>query len=358
MTILNRYVVRAILLYFFLVLSLVMGIFVAVDYLGTMDEFIASKISLWRALFFVLLKLPFVTTQLIPVALLLAILVVFGLMSKHNEIIILKSSGISVYFLLKPVLGVGVGFSFLMVLLAEIVVPMTMMKANAIKYGEIRKETLVSTREKNIWIKGDRRITHINYFDPAAKSINGVTINFFNRRFQLIRRIDAVAGKALSRGWELRDVMEQRRDNPADPFRIVFHERLIEHLDFQSSDLEKVVKKSEEMNFQELLAYVHKVEKEGYDATKYRVDLYAKTAFPFVCLIMCLIGTGLTARGKLEKGLPVSISYGIGVAFLYWISYSFCLSLGYGEILPPVVAAWITNVILVCLGLLSLLSAE
>ena len=39
-------------------LVVILGIFIAIDYLGTMDEFIAAKISLWRAFFFVLLQDP------------------------------------------------------------------------------------------------------------------------------------------------------------------------------------------------------------------------------------------------------------------------------------------------------------
>jgi len=100
------------------------------------------------------------------------------------------------------------------------------------------------------------------------------------------------------------------------------------------------------------------VEFEGYDATTYRVDLYAKSAYPFIGIIMGLIGVGLTARRQLTKGLPVSISLGIGIAFLYWVFQSLCLSFGYGEILPPAVAAWTANIVFLCGGGLLLLNAE
>ncbi|MEA3429334.1 MAG: LptF/LptG family permease, partial [Thermodesulfobacteriota bacterium] len=139
---------------------------------------------------------------------------------------------------------------------------------------------------------------------------------------------------------------------------ITFHEKIIEKLDFMPDDLMRVVKKSEDMSFTELISYVRKIEAEGYDATSYRVDLYAKTAFPFVCIIMCMIGTGIAVRGKIKEGLPVIIACGIGIAFLYWIFYSFCISLGYGEMLPPVIAAWAANLIFLCFGALILLNAE
>jgi len=71
-----------------------------------------------------------------------------------------------------------------------------------------------------------------------------------------------------------------------------------------------------------------------------------------------MIGTGLAARGTLREGMPVVIAYGIGTAFIYWIFYSFCLSLGYGEMLPPVIAAWTANLTFFSFGALTLLNAE
>jgi len=138
----------------------------------------------------------------------------------------------------------------------------------------------------------------------------------------------------------------------------MFHKKRAEGLDLLPEDLKRVMKISEEMNYKELSGFIKDVESEGYDATIYRVDLHSKIAFPFVCIIMCLVGTGIAARGKTKDGLPVSIAYGIGIAFLYWVFYSFCLSLGYGEMLPPLVAAWTSNLVFFFFGALTLLNAE
>ena len=95
-----------------------------------------------------------------------------------------------------------------------------------------------------------------------------------------------------------------------------------------------------------------------YDATNYKVDLYAKVAFPFVCIIMCIVGTGIALKEKKREGLALNIAYGIGIVFLYWIFYSFCVSLGYGEMLPPFIAAWTANLVFLSFGVITLLNAE
>ena len=140
MTIINRYIITTILKYFAMALVVIVGIFIAIDYLGTMDEFIAARISLWRAFFFVLLRIPFVGVQLMPVVLLLAILITFGLMSKNNELIVINAGGISIYSLLRPVMLVALLSASLHFYLAESVVPPTMAEANRIQLQEIRKK--------------------------------------------------------------------------------------------------------------------------------------------------------------------------------------------------------------------------
>jgi lipopolysaccharide export system permease protein len=358
MNLINRYIIFEIVKFFALTLIAVLCIFIAIDYLGTMDEFIESQVSLLHTVQYVLFKIPFITTQAMPVILLMAILIAFGLMSKNNELIILNASGISIYALVRPVLMLSATAALLLFYLAEHVVPLTMQQSNAIKQIEIRKTANVAVKAENIWIKGQRQITHIKYFDPSSQIVFGLTRYFFDSQFRLVRRIDAQQAEYQDHQWILNKCMDQNLNAADNTYAISLHDTLTENLGLEPADFRQIAHKSEEMNFRQLLAYIHKVEAEGYAATVYRVDLNAKCAYPFVCVIMALVGIGLTARKRLDKGLPVSISYGIGIGFLYWVFQSFCVSLGYGGVLPPIVAAWTANFVFFCGGLLLVMNAE
>jgi lipopolysaccharide export system permease protein len=358
MNLINRYIIFEIVKFFALTLIAVLCIFIAIDYLGTMDEFIDSHVSLLHTFQYVLFKIPFITTQAMPVILLMAILIAFGLMSKNNELIILNASGISIYALVRPVLMISATAALLLFYLAEHVVPLTMQQSNAIKQNEIRKTTNVAVKAENIWIKGQRQITHIKYFDPSSQIVFGLTRYFFDGQFRLIRRIDARTAEYQNSRWVLHQCMDQHLNASDNTYAISLHDSLTENLGLEPADFRQIAHKSEEMNFRQLRNYIHKVEAEGYAATVYRVDLNAKCAYPFVCVIMALIGIGLTARKRLDKGLPVSVSYGIGIGFLYWVFQSFCISLGYGGILPPMVAAWAANFVFFCGALLLIMNAE
>lgn len=330
MSIIYKYLTAQILKYFGIVMTFVIGVYLAVDFFEKIDDFMEAGLPLSKVFVFFLFKIPFIVAQIIPVCILLAVLIVFGLMTRNNEIVALKSAGVRIYYLLKPVLIIGLFFSIILFFLFEVIVPITMAKTNQIWLREVRKESVVISKEKNIWIKGNRMITHAKYYNPTEKTLFGVTLNQFDEDFRLIRRVDAKKGVYRQGKWLLHEAMEQKLNKENMNYDVTFHVKRVEKLNFLPDDLERVIKKSEEMTFNELLAYIKKVEAEGYDARIYRVDLYAKTAFPFVCILMCMAGTGIAVRGKIKDGLPVVIAYGIGIAFFtgFFIVFAYRSDMG------------------------------
>ena len=356
--IIHKYVTKELLKWFCIVLSTVVGIYLTVDFFGNIDSFLDAKLAVSRAVVFFVLKIPFMVAQVTPVGVLLSVLIVFGLMVRNNEIIALRSGGVSNYYLVKPVLVLGLIFSALLFFFSEVFVPITMGKANEIRCSEVEGGSAVSSREKNIWIKGNRSVFHIKYFRPSDNTMFGITLHYFDRNFRLIRRVDAQRGVYTGETWQLFDVVEQVLLEDDGSYDVICRPESPARLEFVPEDLNTVVKKCEEMTYGELSEYIREVEEEGYDATGYRVDLSAKIAFPFVCLIMGIVGIGLTFWRRKKEGIAGSIFYGIGIAFSYWTLHSFCLTLGYGAILPPMAAAWLTNLIFASLGTLMLLNAR
>lgn len=358
MRIINRYIIAEIVKYTGVVLVAVVSIYLAVDFFERIDNFLEAGLPATRTLVYLFFKIPFVISQILPVSVLLAVLITFSLMSKHNEITALKSSGVSIYRLVKPVFILGTVVSLLWFILSDTIVPPASERANLIWRTEVQKREAVISRENNIWLKDGRNMIHIRYYDRPSRSISGITLFFFDETFQLVRRIDAARGIYRDAGWRLSDLMIQTLDPDTGRYAVTFEDDRRAAIALSPENLQTVVKKPEEMSIGELRDYIHKVETEGYDATRYLVDFQAKLALPVVCLILSLTGVGIAVRGNLKEGLPVSISYGLGVTFVYWIFHSFCISLGYGGMLPPLLAAWIANLIFGCLAAFTLIHAE
>ncbi|MBF0226016.1 MAG: LPS export ABC transporter permease LptG [Desulfobacterales bacterium] len=356
MLIINYYISRQVIKYFFVVLIAVTTIYVTVDFFERIDNLMRVDVGSYQVFIFFISKIPLVVVLLTPVGVLLSILIALGIMNKNNEIIALKSGGVSIYALLKPVLSLGLIFTFFIFFVAEIIVPITISKANFI--WQNKEGTVVASRENNIWIRQDRLIANIKYFIPTERTAYGLTLSYFDHNFNLVRRIDAKRGTYTEDKWVLYEVLEQTLTNTGD-YNVKVKPIMEEKIELLPDDLKKVIKKTEEMGFFELKSYIKKVQSEGYDAKIYKVDLYSKISFPFVCIIMVIVGTGIAVKDKnRKKNMASNIVIGIGIAFCYWISHSFCMSLGYAEILSPQIAAWATNMIFLCFGIILIIKAE
>ena len=358
MLILHRYIARETLKFFSIFLTAVVNIYLAVDFFEKIDEFMLAGIPMARTISFFLLKIPLIVSQITPICMLLAVLITLGLMNNNNEITALKSSGVNIYILLKPILFIGLFCSLCLFLLTEMVVPVTISRANKIWRQEVKKKSTLTSKQKNIWIKGDRSIYYITYYNPQTKSISGITFNYFDGDFKLIKKVDAKHGSYDNGRWKLFDTMVQVQDKNTGIYDVSFHEKQIVDADFLPEDLKHVIKYSAEMNFKELYAYIQAVKSEGYDTTLYRVDLHAKFAILLVSVIFCLIGTGIAVKRRVREGLWITIAHGIGMFFLYWVSQSVCMSIGYAGQIPPVIAAWIASIVFFGLALFYLINSE
>ena len=82
-----------------------------------------------------------------------------------------------------------------------------------------------------------------------------------------------------------------------------------------------------------------------------------KTALPMIILIMAFIGIAITLVLKGDR-TPVIVSIGMGICFVYMISFGFSRSLGLAGILPPLLSAWMANLIFLFLGLYLMMFIE
>jgi len=149
MTIVDKYLAREILKCLVVVLAVVVSLFVIAEFFNKADNFMEAGLPISRLIRYLQLKLPQIIAQITPIGLLLSVLIAFGLMNKNNEIIALKSGGVSVYYLLRPVLTIAVFLAILLFSLSEIVVPITISKANKIWLMEVKNKPTITSKQKS-----------------------------------------------------------------------------------------------------------------------------------------------------------------------------------------------------------------
>ena len=358
MTVLHRYIIRTFSKYFSIVLLMVVAIYLSIDFVGNIDRLVRVKLSTVQILLVFLYKIPLILSQITPVAVLLSVLIVFGLMNKNNEITALKSGGVSMHYLIRPMVAIGIVSSIALFIFSQVVVPFSITTSNRIAQGNKASAHMVESSEKNVWIRHGNEILHVKYITPIDQKLFGVTLYTFDHNFRLIQRVDAAWAARENGKWVLHNCMVQSALSTDGDYKSAFYNTRVASIGLAPEDLKQIAVDSEEMSFTGLWEYVHTLESEGYDATQYRVDMHAKIAFPLVCLIMCLFGSGIALRGKTRDGMAGSFAWGMITAALYWLVYSFCISLGYGGLLPAWLAPWVANIISACAGGLVLMNID
>lgn len=346
MNILDRYVLKEFTKLFCLIVLSLICLYLIVDFFERIRMFLSNHATLYQMLSYFSFTIPTILSQMIPVGILLSSLLTFSILSKHSEITAMKANGISLYRIALPVVIISVAVSGLSFLLNEFITPYTNQKAKYIKLIEVQKrEKLGSFKNNQIWYRGQNGIYNFSMFDPETGTLRGIRISYLDKDMNLTMRIDAREAQWKDKQWTFYDLLITTFPKDGFPY-LSFRESSIIDLPEEPSDFMIVQKDADEMGYWDLKRFIHKIQSDGYDATRYLADMQGKIAFPFVCVILSILGLSFSLlRQERRGGIAQSIGAGIVIGFSYWIVFAFTLSLGRSGTMPPLLAAWTANIL-------------
>ncbi|HRT61342.1 MAG TPA: LPS export ABC transporter permease LptG [Syntrophales bacterium] len=345
MTIVRRYITREFLKLFGLVLLSFLSIYLIVDFFERIRMFLSNQASIGQMASYFLYTLPMIAAQAVPVSVLLATLLTFGMLSRNHELVALKAGGISMHRASLPILYLAAAACLLVFFLNEFVTPHTNQRARHIKLVEIQKQKKTGVFKKNqVWFRAKNSIYNFTIFDPEKNTLQGISIHYFDPDFNLIKRIDARSAAWVDDHWVFSDVLVTRFPAGSVPTFERFDTMAID-IPEKPSDFQVVQKSADEMGYLELRGYIRKIQEEGYDVTRYEADLQGKIAFSLVSVFVVMVGIAFSMRPERSGGVAQGIGIGLIIGFSYWILFAFCLSLGRSGTLPPMLAAWTPNLL-------------
>ena len=92
----------------------------------------------------------------------------------------------------------------------------------------------------------------------------------------------------------------------------------------------------------------------GKDVTRQIVDLYNKISFPFINVIIILIGVSLASNPR-RAGLGISFGLSMGISFVFYTMVKVAIEMGHNGMLDPIVASWGTNAVFLVFGIFLLI---
>lgn len=360
MQILDRYLLKQFISVLLFALLSFWIIFLIVDLVEHIDTFIDRKASLSSVIRYYIFYSPYILVLISPVAMLLSSLFSLGLLSRQNELLAMKSSGISLYRILSSLLGLALGISFLVMLAGNFLIPYTNQSRLKIRYQEIEKKMKPQRISFNdIYLQTENeQILYLNYYNSQKKEGSGVLLQtFMDNRIKGEVRAEKILWEG--NGWIfLNGSSRIFSDSSFSPEQYEPFERLLMlDLKLNPEALTKEQKIPEEMSYQELKNYVDLKQKTGQDTAKEKTDLYMKISFPLANLIIVLFGCTLATSPR-RSGLALSFAISLGISFVYYFFLRLQQSFGYSHKLPPLLAAWLANLVFAILGIVLLIKAK
>jgi lipopolysaccharide export system permease protein len=353
--ILSRYLASEFLRIVALCLVAFIVVYLIADFSDRIDDFLKHEAPAGAIVRYFLVRIPLIVNEVLPIAVLAAMLLSLGGLSRHNEITAMRACGVSSAQIVAPLLGVCLMMSAGVFLWNENVVPYFASRAHYINTVEIKKRRMQGLLgDQQIWAHGQDAFYNIQSFDSHSRTLVGITIYPIDPAFRLKGLIEIPSARWNGRRWAFSGGVE-RSFGPDGEIRTIPLTTGTLDLRQKPADLMAARRDAEEFNYRELSALVENMRKKGLDTTEYLVDLRLKLAVPFIVTVMALISMPLGMRNLRSSSLANNIGGGLLIGGSYWFVLALAVSLGHSGALPPTVAAWTANAIFSAIGLFLLL---
>jgi LPS export ABC transporter permease LptF len=268
--ILDDYVLRTFLGYLFLIISSLLVLFLIFTYFELLSDIVRKKIAFLTQLEYLFNFIPSVLYQITPLAVLLTVLVMFGLMQKSNEITAMKATGVSIYRAVIPIMVIAMVLAGGLFLLDQWYLPYANKRVETLRNLIKGKPAQTYLRPDRKWIFGEsrklpdgtrenRKIYYYEAFDPDRNTFASISaFELDPHSFQMVKRVYATRARwaeqlqkwTFENGWQRSWNISPGGDLHEDLRK--FDVSTIAELNEPPNYFKKEVLQSQEMNYDEL----------------------------------------------------------------------------------------------------------
>jgi LPS export ABC transporter permease LptG/LPS export ABC transporter permease LptF len=347
------YLLRRFTFYFVLLMGAFVFLFEAFTFFELLDDIARRRIPFLVVINYFRYLSPYLFYVLAPLAALVAVLVTLGIMSKNNEVVAIKASGISVYRLALPLLLAGVLLAATMLVLDDTYLPYANQRQDAL-HNQIKGRPPQTYTHPQRWIFGENaKIYNYDLFDPVQNLFGGLSIVEIDpASFQVRRRIFASRAQwsdsqktwLLESGW-IRDFTDGSISR-YERFPVMALPELTEPPTYFNREVRQAI----QMNWGELRNYIDGLQRAGFDVSTLTVQWHVKIAFPLIAPIIMLLAIPFAFLVG-TRGAVSGVALGVAIAIVYWTLSRLLEAMGGVGQLPPFLAAWSPDIIFFFLGL-------
>ena len=353
----NRYIFREMFVPFSINIFIFAFLFLMTEMLKIANWIVNYNLSLWAVFTLIFYTMPMFLTFIIPMSVMLAILLTFLRLSSDNEIVAIKSCGMSIYGLLPPVLLFAV-FGFILTMFLTLYAgPRSKASLEAMSLKVATTNMDIGLKERTFNDTFQDVMLYVNKIDVHNKKLIDVFIED-KRQADIISTVVAPEGRLISEPEKYtyhlilsNGTIHQTNPKERSATSIQFNTYTLS-LNFkeQFASAAKKKKGREEMNVAELRQYIEKLAGKDKEAfLKAKMELHRRYSLPVACLALGLLAFPLGIQSKTAKR-----SFGLILCLFFFFVYYLLLTAGYSfgksGVLPPVIGMWFPNFVMTGIG--------
>ncbi len=351
--ILDDFILRDFFIYLGLILTTFILLALVFTFFELLGDIVRNHIPFIMLGDYLLNVTPSMIYTMMPLSVLLAVLITFGLLQKSNEVTAMKATGISIYRIVFPILVISAVLSAGLFFFDQFYIPRANQRQETLRNRIKGKPAQTYLRPDRKWIFGEHNtIYYYEFFDADQNRFANISAFMFDpKTFQLTRRIyasrahweDSLGKWVFEQGW-VRDfngsAIAEYRTFDVSTFADVRE---------APGYFKKEVKQSSEMNYEELRHYIADLQQSGFDVVRLKVQLNKKFAYPVITFIMAILAIPFSLSAG-RKGALTGVAVALGIAIIYFVTAGLFEAMGNASQLPPALAAWAPDLIFALIG--------
>ncbi|MBR6163955.1 LptF/LptG family permease [bacterium] len=355
LTRLDKYILKQVLEVF------ILGVIIFTSIIFASDTFIRliKQMSMYGmpfniAFMIIILNLPSVIVMTIPMSCLFSTVMTINKLCLNSEITVMRSCGISIARIAKPIFMFAAVLMLFMVLINETVVPRTVEQSKILMLYSITQRNIPEGKRNFTLkeLKDGNKLKRLFYVEEcknsSLKNISVLDVSDINA----VQILQAKTGSSQIDGWQFDNASIYTIFKSEKNLSTSWVEKTV--VDF-GVEIQKQLLQDKDSGIHNFVSLVkllrNKQDIQPDQRTRLRIEMWDKIAFPLTTVILVLIGIPLAItppRVRYNRGFLFSIL----IIFLYYLIRAFSYSLGEAGTITPILASWSPNLILFLLGTL------
>lgn len=331
-------------------------IFLMAELIQITNWVVNYSIHLSTILLMIFYQMPYFLVFVTPLSVMITVLLTFLQLSNENEILAMKTGGISLYFLLTPVFTfcmIGSALTLFMTLYGQ---PWGRSALRDLTYEVVSANIDIGLKERTFIDSYDGITIYVNEIDPRNKNLVDVFIED-NRQPNKVNTVIAPTGKIIN---DPQNAVTHLKLFNGSINQTDLHKKTAHAIQFDTYDIsletqrssepaEKKPKRPKEMTISELNHYIRNSNVKDPNYFNAMLELHRRFSIPFGCLVLGLLAVPLGVQSRSAKR-----SFGLFLGLVFFLFYYLMMSLGkvYGETgaYPPLIGMWLPNFVLGVVG--------